>query len=101
MKLNISVTKQDIQEGQPNSCSLCPVARAVERAFIRKKLHPYLVSVGGMSGSVSFRTRKMRHAAFTLPKRVQQLIHAFDGKCGRDYRAKWAAIKPLRFAISI
>jgi hypothetical protein len=65
----IKVTRNDISRGESHSCSLCPVARAIRRAFPGKTVTVgcALVNVDG------YRT-------IELPPMVRNFIRDFDSK---------------------
>lgn len=76
----IYVTRNDIAEGDRDSCLSCPVALAVSRAFGQPQVwcSNYGVTVGGQSAS--------------LPSRIAEWIRRFDeGK----------TVTPTRFALRL
>jgi len=86
LELELHVTVKDIELGVPNSCKLCPVARASLRAVkkITKDLHTVQVRVHPTSLHISFERKTgvpipgSPFVRYLLPLELQDMIERFD-----------------------
>lgn len=83
--LQINVTARDIQRGMPNTCSECPIARALRRHGFKG------LSVKSRVFSLDFGTAPIEIA---MPIQAQRFVEGFDG----DRRYK-RFVKPFSFEI--
>jgi hypothetical protein len=68
--MKISVTKDDIEKGQPRNPNACPIGRAIERAG----LQDYCVT----GTAIVVADTRQQTSALLLPEAVQQWISDFD-----------------------
>lgn len=78
MKVNVNVTREDIQEGRNFDCHKCPIARAVTRALSGKVPSKAVVSVGIDLVSVSLPRSKKVLFTGTLPRKGVYFVATFD-----------------------
>lgn len=81
----VSITQKDIDSGVPHTCTLCPVAIAVSRAFKGLK-----VSVSQDHIYVYERKSEARYI-FKTPRRVSKFIDLFDTP---------STVKPITFNLN-
>lgn len=82
--VKIEVTKKDIKHGRKGQARFCPVARAMKRLTLHKK-----VWVGG--ASVSYRVRGSMQGA-KLPRAARAFIERFD---------RGQTVKPFSFSVRV
>ena len=70
--LTVHVTQEDIDNGERQSCSRCPVARAIARAL--------QVSETRVTVASRIAVFDQRVAPLTTPRKVMSFITAFDGE---------------------
>lgn len=80
--MKITVTQEDIENGEPRRCSLCPIALAISRAFT----HGEFISIGA-GGFWSINGERQPK----LPKIVEDWIRSFD---------KNETVEPFKFTIN-
>lgn len=86
--VTIEVTQDDIDQGSPANCTLCPVARAASRVFPGKN-----VQVGRTYMSVHNTPLSLEgYTEVLLPPEVTRFIRTFDQQ-GR------AAVQPFTFTV--
>lgn len=74
----IRVTQADIERGVPGKAFLCPVARAIRRAF---NANPACVAVGRSDVSIvlgSISADNYECFDVTLPPKAREFVRAFD-----------------------
>ena len=79
----IIVTKRDIANGKPQECGSCPIALAVKRRFVIRR-----VSIDGA-------IMKIAGCEYRTPQRASDFIYDFDGNGQRSRRY----IKPFKFKL--
>lgn len=70
--MKITVTKEDIQDGDQRSATTCPVARALKRSF------PTALYVGVSPRDFSIHLPNYESVFRVLPSNAQQQIRKFD-----------------------
>ncbi len=70
MKIKIEVTPKDIAWGRPGSCEDCPIARGALRAG--------LTSIRVEASNISFKLKRRRYWAKSLPVKAVKFIEKFD-----------------------
>lgn len=92
----VSVYRDDIKSGVPNSCTSCPVALATARAF-GHRFRKYTVDVMVGSAEIDLSLRVPEHPESTryftvaIPEGVQDWIERFD---------KHGDAVPIKFALT-
>jgi hypothetical protein len=87
MKIKVKVTADDIKRGVRNSCSLCPIARALKR--VRPAGYKRAAVIAG-GGWLLFRTETKTLMADT-PKTARYFISRFDNV---------KKVKPISFTLN-
>lgn len=85
MKVHVSVTQEDIDNGVQQDCHFCPIARALAR-----EIGPNIAVTARVA---TYRENEYRLWAAALPPHAQRFISAFDGVYGSDR----STVKPLEF----
>lgn len=93
MKLTIQVTQQDIVEGIPRDCALCPIALAAARVFTTKPAEEIWVVEDAL-----FAVWDDTAHRFTLPDTARQFIKRYDDDRVR-YDDAEAPIEPFTFTV--
>ncbi|KKN16774.1 hypothetical protein LCGC14_0972360 [marine sediment metagenome] len=83
-KLEINITKEDIEGGIRRNHTTCPIAIATKRAFKRKRI----VSVDRFN--LRFTANRVKEV-IVLPLKAKNFISNFDNGC---------KVKPFKFVIS-
>jgi hypothetical protein len=87
MKVEINVTDEDIENGQPGDCQLCPIALAI-RPLLRSDLQPKVRSNG-----IAFHGADHRGLSIPLPSEAKDFICDFDDED--------CSISPITFNLDI
>jgi len=84
MKVRFRVTKKDINDGKPGSCSLCPIALSMKR-------RGFEVAVGVSILNIPSPSKDDCYSIYTKPK-MQSFISEFDN---------FIDVKPFQFTLEI
>ena len=80
-KLEIDVTKMDIDNGKPGDCNLCPIALAALRAITELGIEISEVIVGEDPPSINF-WRQVQHNYMPQPVAMEETYILDGDKCG-------------------